>query len=150
MMWFLVRTDHRKEAYVARQIARLGYDSWVPAQLIAVRPHAARNAAAATALVIKEIPILPRRVFCALPEAVDGDFLKIRHLVALERDAALSPLRIPAIEVCQFKAAIDAENTASLALAQRASRKQKARWRNLHDALLDVIEQAKQTMEIAA
>jgi hypothetical protein len=57
---------------------------------------------------------------------------------------------VPSAEIARFKAAIDAENTAALALAQKASRKQKAKWRSLHDALVDLIEQAKGQLEQAA
>jgi hypothetical protein len=70
--------------------------------------------------------------------------------VAVERDSSSGAFSVPSAEIARFRAAIDAENTAALALAQKASRKQKARWRSLHDALLDLIEGAKQSMEQAA
>ena len=53
-------------------------------------------------------------------------------------------------EIKAFRAEIDRENTASLALAQRASRKQKAKWKSLHDALIEMIQGAKEQLEQAA
>jgi hypothetical protein len=68
----------------------------------------------------------------------------------VERDACSEVIAIPDAEITRFRAAIDAENTASLALAQAKSRKQKAKWRSLKDALIDLVEGAKQQMEAAA
>lgn len=151
MKWLIIKTDHAKEAYVARQIQNLGFDAWLPAQIIVARPSIGRRVTAKAQLRrIRELPILPRRLFAAVPVALQAELRGIRHLVAVEHDGASRPLSVPAAEIARFRAAIDAENTASLALAQKASRKQKAQWRALHDALLDLIESAKTQMEQAA
>jgi hypothetical protein len=151
MHWLILRTDHGKEAYVARQIMFRGFDAWVPAQIIVCRPSVARRVSAKSQLQkIKELPILPRRLFAAVPVAQEADLAGIRHLVAVERDGASEALCVPSAEIARFRAAIDAENMAALALAQKASRKQKAKWRSLHDALLDMIDSAKAQMEQAA
>jgi hypothetical protein len=151
--WLIIRTDHAKEAYVARQIMFRGWDAWVPAQIIVCRPSIARRVSAKSHLQkTKELPILPRRVFAAVPmwavhqAELDG----LRHMVAFEQNADQSLVQINPAEIARFRAAIDAENTAALALAQKASRKQKAKWRSLHDALLDMIDAAKQQIEAAA
>jgi hypothetical protein len=82
---------------------------------------------------------------------LEADLLKVRHLVALERDAALDPVSVPGNQIDAFRAEIDRENTAALALMQaRNSRKQKAKWRSLHEALVEMIEGAKNQMEAAA
>jgi hypothetical protein len=151
LTWLILRTDHGKEAYVARQVMSRGFEAWVPAQIIVCRPSIARRVSAKSQLQkIKELPILPRRLFAAVPVAQEADLAGIRHLVAVERDGASEAISVPSAEIARFRAAIDAENTAALALAQKASRKQKAKWRSLHDALLDMIDSAKAQMEQAA
>lgn len=150
-MWLIVRTDARKESFVARQITIMGYDAYVPCQIIAARPAAARRVTAKAHLqTIRELPILPRRVFAAVPEWLQDEIAGIRHLIGIERDVGMSPIAIPDSQIAAFRAEIDRENTAALALASRPSRKQKAKWRSLHDALLDMIEQAKSRLEQAA
>jgi hypothetical protein len=152
-MWLIIRTDTRKEAYVAAQVRNLGFDAWVPVQLIASRPAIARRVTAKAHLsAIRELPILPRRIFAAVPvwAVLQGELSHIRHLVAVEHDADSRPLSVPSGQVQAFRETIDRENTAAMALAQKASRKQKAKWRSLKDALLDMIEGAKQQMEQAA
>lgn len=152
-MWLIIRTDHQKEAYVAQQIRNLTWDAWVPAQIIVCRPAIARRVSSKAQLrSIKEVPILPRRIFAAVPSwaVLQGELCHIRHMVGVEHDGASRPIYVSPAEIARFKAAIDAENTAALALAQKASRKQKAKWRSLHDALLDMIDMAKQQIEAAA
>jgi hypothetical protein len=154
-MWLIIRTDHAKEAFVARQIANMGYRVWVPAQIIVSRPSAARRVTAKAHLAkVKELPILPRRLFACIVDWQDGEtqleIQSIRHFEAFERNAEQRFALVPDAEIASFKAAIDAENTAALALSQRASRKQKAKWKSLHDALCEMIEGARQTMERAA
>lgn len=150
MNWLIIRTDFRKEHYVAQQIKMLGFDCWVPCQMIATRPAIARRVTAKAAVQIKELPLLPKRLFAAVPVAVEADLLRIRHCVAVERDAALEPVYVPDAQIAAFRAEIDRENTAAMALAQAKSRKQKQKWKALHDALLELVESAKQQMERAA
>jgi hypothetical protein len=57
---------------------------------------------------------------------------------------------IPDAQIAAFRAEIDRENTAALALMQAQSRKQKAKWKSLHDALVEMIDGAKTQMERAA
>jgi hypothetical protein len=150
--WLIIRTDFRKEHYVASQIRLLGFDAWVPCQIIFTRPAIARRVTAKAEVSIKELPILPRRLFAHFPPWMEpqGELAHIRHLIGVERDACSEVIAIPDAEITRFRAAIDAENTASLALAQAKSRKQKAKWRSLRDALIDLVEGAKQQMEQAA
>jgi hypothetical protein len=82
--------------------------------------------------------------------AQEADLAGIRHLVAVERDGASEAISVPTAEIARFRAAIDAENTAALALSQAKSRRQKAKWREMKDALLDLIDSAKAQMEQAA
>lgn len=152
-MWLIIRTDHAKEQFVARQIQNLTWDAWVPTQTVVCRPTIARRVSAQAQLrAIKHLPILPRRIFAAVPvwAVLQGELAHIRHLVAVECGGDSRPLSVPSEQVKLFRETIDKENTAALALAQKASRKQKAKWRSLHDALLDMIEQAKGQLEQAA
>lgn len=151
MTWIIVKTDFRKEHYVARQIAAMGFQAWVPSQIIIVRDNRGRRVMARSQLqTVKELPILPKRLFAAVPVALQADLEAIRHLAGIERDADQRAVSVPMSQITAFRAEIDRENTASLALAQRAGRKQKAKWKSLHDALLEMIEGAKQAMEQAA
>lgn len=155
MTWLILRTDHAKESYVARQVSAMGYQAWVPAQIIVCRPTVARKVTAkAPTRTIKELPILPRRLFARIVDCHDretqSELASLRHCAGIERDGEQRLILIPDAEIARFRAAIDAENTASLALAQAKSRRQKAKWRSLKDALVDMIEGAKQTMEQAA
>jgi hypothetical protein len=152
-MWLIIRTDHQKEQYVARQIMFRGWDAWVPAQIIVCRPAIARRVSAKSHLqTTKELPILPRRIFAAVPmwavhqAELDG----LRHMLGFEQNADQTLVQINDAEIKRFRAAIDAENMAAMALATKASRKQKQRWRSLHEALLDMIEAAKGQLEAAA
>lgn len=136
---------------MARQIIRLGFDAWVPSEMRATRPHAARRLTAkAAAISIKELPVLPKRIFAAVPDHLHAEIQSIRHLVGIERDAALAPLKIPASQIVQFRGEIDRLNTATLALAAKQTRKEKAKWRDIKEALQDMIEQAKAGMAQAA
>lgn len=149
--WLIIRTETRKETYVARQIERLGYEVWLPAQIIVTRPNVSRRDLSKGALQkVKELPILPRRLFARMDGLIGGEVTAIRHYDGCERDAELRFVRIPHSQIVTFRAEIDRENTASLALAQKASRKQKARWKSLHDALVEMIQGAKEQLEQAA
>jgi len=152
LSWLIIRTDFRKEAYVARQIANMGFPAWVPCQLVASRPGIARRVTARAAVAVKELPVLPRRLFAAVPSwaVSQAELDGIRHMEAIERNAELLPVWIPDGQIAAFKAEIDRENTAALALMQARSRKQKAKWKDMRTALLDMIHQAKGQMEQAA
>jgi hypothetical protein len=150
LTWVIVKTDTRKEAFVAGQVANLGFDCWVPCQMIATRPHAARKVTAKAMVSIKELPILPKRIFARMDWHEAGALRGIRHLQDVERDGEERIVAIPDSQIAAFKAEIDRENTAALALAQKASRRQKAKWRSLKDALLELVDSAKRQMEIAA
>lgn len=147
MNWLIIKTDFRKEHYVARQIQALTFDAWVPCEVRTQRicRHVKRRQTT-------HHPLIPRLIFAAVPfwAVAQGELDHIRHLVAVERNADQAPVSVPSSEIHAFRAAIDAENTAALALSQTATKKQKARWRNLKEALLETIEQAKQQMEQAA
>ena len=150
-MWLILRTDARKEQYVARQLTNMGFQAWHPVQVIACRPVVARRVTAQAQLrAYREVAILPRRVFASLPAASVDDLRGIRHLVGVEFDADMLPVSIPDQQIASFRAVIDAENTAALALSQKASRRQKQKWRSLHEALVEMIDGAKAQLEQAA
>lgn len=154
--WIVIRTDHRKEAYVASQAELRGFTAWVPMQIIAARPQVARKLTAkAHASVIRHIPVLPRRVFVQMPsgfntEAVQADLGKIRHMVAVERNGALEAVSVASGAIEVFRAEIDRMNTAALALATKPTRKDKAKWKSLKEGLEEAIAMGKQQMEVAA
>jgi hypothetical protein len=151
--WLIIRTDYRKEHYVAAQIRNMGFAAWVPCQMISTRLGIGRRKLSAPAVAIRELPVLPRRLFAAVPmwavyqHELDG----IRHCQGFEQNADQMVVQIPDNQITAFRAEIDRENTAALALMQaRNSRKQKAKWRSLKDALVEMVESAKTQMEQAA
>jgi len=151
MTWVILRTDFRKEPYVVSQIGNMGFQCWHPVQVIAARPAIARRVTAKAQLrAYREIAILPRRVFASVPVAVVDDLHGIRHLVGVEFDGDMRPVVIPDGQIAAFRAVIDAENRAALALSQSASKRQKAKWRDLKEALSEMVDQAKAQLEQAA
>ena len=151
MNWIILRTDFRKEPYVVSQIGNMGFQCWHPVQVIATRPAIARRVTQKAQLrAYREVAILPRRVFACVPAASVDDLQGIRHMVGIEFDGDMRPICIPDSQISAFRAVIDAENTAALALSQKASRKQKAKWRDLKEALLEMIDGARAQLEQAA
>jgi hypothetical protein len=155
LSWLILRTDFRKEHYVATQIRNMGLPAWVPCQMISTRLGIGRRKLSAPAVAIKELPILPRRLFVTGPGILDrelhSELRTLRHVEALEMGMDQRLVLIPDAQIAAFRAEIDRENTAALALMQaRNSRKQKAKWKSLHDALVEMIQGAKNQMEQAA
>jgi len=151
--WVIIRTDFRKEGYVAQQIRNLTFDAWHPVQVIACRPSIARRVSSKAQLrAYREISILPRRIFASVPvwALLQGELSHIRHLVAIEHGADSRPLSVPHEQIAAFRAEIDAANAAEIALRSRAGRKSKAKWKKLHDGFREMLEQAKSSMELAA
>jgi hypothetical protein len=150
--WLIIRTNYRKEHYVAAQIRNMGFAAWVPCQMIASRPGIARRKLAHPAVAIKELPVLPRRLFAAVPmwavyqHELDG----IRHCQGFEQNADQMVVQIPDSQIAAFRSEIDRENTAALALMTARNRKAKAKWKSLHDALVEMVESARNQMEAAA
>jgi hypothetical protein len=157
LSWVIIRTKKSgKEAFVAQQIDRLlGKETaWVPCQIITSRPCISRRVTAHAAVSIKELPVVPKLLFVGGPaihdREVQSELRTLRHVDRLECNAEQLPVYIPDVQIAAFRAEIDRVNTASLALAQKASRRQKAKWRSLKDALLELVDSAKQQMEQAA
>ena len=149
-MWLIIRTDFRKEHYVAAQIRNAGFDAWVPVQVIMSRKEIGRRVTAAGRLERRELCILPRRLFAAVPVALHAELEGIRHLVAIERNADQEAISVPANQIHAFRVAIDNENTAAMALGAAVGKRQKKKWKALHDALVELIDGAKAELEQAA
>lgn len=156
LIWIIVKVAPRKESRVAKIIQDMGFEAWAPCQLVPVRPHASRKITAKAHLIkIREISLLPRRVFVEAPHnsrpgALYGDIAGVRHIGGLELGPASTPLLIDSEQLTRFRAAIDAENAAALALAAKPNRKQKARWKSLKDGLQDAILDARKEIDMAA
>ena len=151
MMWIIVRTEFRRELAVSIQIAKKGYSVWVPVQKIRQRPTAARtHMDRSNTFQIKDRPVCPSLFFAAVPVDKIDRILGLRGLNKVEQTSEGTWALVPDVQVMAFRDAIDQENAAALALAQSASRKNKAKWRSLQDALKEMVDGAKQTMEQAA
>jgi phage pi2 protein 07 len=144
--WIIIRTDIAKELYVARQIALAGFDAWVPMEYRSERA----NRLTRKRRNITEHPVLPKRLFAAVPVTVCGELMGMRHVAAIEFDAAYNPVQIPCRQIAIFRDEIDKLNAEIMALNAIATRKTKAKWKNMRDALQDLVQQAKAEMEIAA
>jgi hypothetical protein len=154
MTWIILRSDFRKENYVATQVRNMGLDAWVPCQKIASRPAIARRVTAKALVQIKELPLIPKLLFVGGPaihdREVQSELRTLRHVDRIENGADQRPVILPDNQIAAFRAEIDRENTATLALVAAKSRKQKAKWKSLQDALLELVEGAKAQMEQAA
>lgn len=146
--WIIVRTQVKKEDYVARQIANAGFDAWVPTEI--VRCRGASRRITKTTVTTKPLPVLPKRLFCAVPVAAHGDLMKIRHLVAIERGPDSTALEIPYSQIVVFRDEIDRLNREVLALAAIQTRKHRAKWRDMREALAELAKGDKRAVEVAA
>ena len=99
---------------------------------------------------IKDRPVCPSLFFAAVPVDEIDRILGLRGLNKVEQTSEGTWALVPELQVQQFRDAIDQENAAALALAQSASRKNRAKWRSLQDALKEMVDGAKQVMEQAA
>lgn len=93
--WFIVRTDLGKELAVARAIAAMGCEVWVPLRFKRYRKRTCR--------VVDQIAYLPTMAFAAIPVALHGDLHAIRHFRGLMRDSACSPLKISCKQLSVFR-----------------------------------------------
>lgn len=144
--WLIIRTDHSKELYVERQIANMGYGSWCPVEVRSCRIHRLSKTRKAT-----EHPVLPKRLFAAVPAALCGLLMKIRYVAAIECDTASAPLQIPHRQIEVFRDTIDRLNRDTLALIEMGRPKQKkAQWRDMKEALEAMIKQAGEQLEQVA
>ena len=150
-MWLIIRTKYQKELAVSIQIAKKGYAVWVPVQKIRQRPVAARqHMDRSNTFQIKDRAVCPSLFFAAVPVEQIDRILGLRGLDRVEQTSEGTWALVPDNQVQAFREAIDRENAAALALAQSASRKNKAKWRSLQDALKELVDGAKQVMEQAA
>ena len=145
MQWLIIRTDFRKEHYVAAQIRNAGFDAWIPCEVRTQRicRHVKRRETTYH-------PIIPKLLFAAVPEALHGELSGVRHLVSIDRDGYQQPISVPSSQIHAFRVEIDKLNDAALALSQTASKKQKAKWKNIREGLAEALERAKQMIEQAA
>lgn len=145
MNWLVIRTDFRKEHFVAAQIKNAGFEAWVPCEIRTQRicRHVKRRETTYH-------PIIPKMLFAAVPVALQAELEGVRHLVAVERNAVQEAISVPSSQIHAFRVEIDRMNAAALALSQTAIKKQKAKWRDLREALAELINGAKQEMEQAA
>ena len=141
MTWIIVRTQHRKEASVASLISSLARcATWHPVQIVPCRPAISRRVTAKAHLrPFREIAILPRRVFACLDWHAAPSLMGIHGVTEIERDGEERVITIPDGQLAAFRAALDAENRAAMALVAVSTKRQKQRWQSLHDALLTLI-----------
>ena len=151
MNWLIVRTDFRKEQAVAIQIAKKGYDVWVPLQILSKRaPGARRHMDRSNVRIPVNRPVCPSLLFAAVPLDSVERILGIRHLTRLEQTSENTWALVPDNQVQAFKEAIDALNKATQMLTLAAHRQQKKRWKSLQDGLLELVAAVTSPIEEAA
>lgn len=124
--WYVIRTEQAKEFFVARQIERMGYSAWVPVELRHYRTSGNRRTRHRT---VVEMPLVPKCLLSAIPEAVHGDLQRVRYFASLARDSASAPLQIPAVQVQRFRDHVDEINARDLARINSGRQApKKARW----------------------
>jgi hypothetical protein len=129
MHWIIVRTKLSKENQVANAILRqFACPTWVPVEIRSYRTAIGRRTRRREA---KEIPLLPKCLFAAIPSAVHGDLQALRYFDRLERDLATGePFLIPHNQVMAFRQAIEAENEIERQRAAKAAAlpKKASKW----------------------
>ena len=150
--WVIVRTALAKEQFVARALIRLGFDAWVPTEVRLLKPGIARRSMAhSNVRKTLELPILPKRLFAVIPSAAEADCVSVRHLEALERDGASLAFSVPPAQVARFRAEIDRINAETLALARIVqAKRQKRVWKDMRDALQELVAESRVALEVAA
>lgn len=104
MTWLVIRTVRQKESAVAKAIAGMGYETWLPLENRWRQKRKNRPAK------LWQSPVLSTILFAALPEAVHGDLQRIRYFEGLGRDAALQPITIPHGQITAFMAELECRN----------------------------------------
>lgn len=137
MTWIIVRTETAKEGFVSAQLRHRGLEAWVPAEKRLVRIHRLSKARK-----VEEYPIVPRLLFAAVPQGREAEVTGIRHLLRLERTAEGLVARIPFCQITRFQAEIERLNALSMALAAKPTKREKARWRSLKEALVELVQGA--------
>lgn len=127
--WIIIRTARQKEAFVARAIERMGYETFVPTICSSHRVHRLTKKR-----IITESVVLPRRLFAAVPVPVETDLAGIQYLDEVRRDACGTAWRVPDWEVRLFAARLAEYNADVTALTNigRSPRKRR-RWAPLED-----------------
>ncbi len=149
--WIIIRCEVQKEFFVAAAIARKGYDAWVPAQVVRCRGKSRRKTSAKALITTEDQPILSKTLFAAIPVSAYGDIASVRYLTGLERGVDSVPYAIPASQIKVFMATIDKMNQKTLDNVRKAmTKKQKAGWVNIKEALLALKGGVEQEQEIAA
>jgi hypothetical protein len=151
MMWVIVRTEYTREKAVAAQIDKKGFPVWIPTQIITKRhPAARRHMDRSNVLETINRPVCPSLLFAAVPVDEIDRIMGIRHLKKVEQTAEGMWAVVPDIQVQIFREAIDQENRATAMLTIAAQRKQKKKWRNLAEGLLDLVAAVIAPVEQAA
>lgn len=137
MDWVIVRTKYGKEHYVANAIARMGFPAWVPVEIRSYRTTGNRRTRHRTLI---EVPLLPKTMFAALPEALHSDLQAVRYYTSLERDEALEALKIEDWEMAAFRTEVEASNEQERDRQKRqASRPKKRQWIAAPTALAELL-----------
>jgi hypothetical protein len=116
MNWNCLKVDLRKEFHVARAIERKGGIATVPVE---IKSHAVsfRGPAKTRRRIVTETPLIPRLVFCQLP---DPDIVHgLKYALGLARDATGWPWAISESQMARFMECHSRAISESLARHQR-------------------------------
>ena len=137
MDWIIVRTKYGKEHYVANAISRMGFSAWVPTEIRSYRTTGNRRTRHRTLI---EVPLLPKTLFAAIPEALQRDLGTVRYYTSLERDEALEALKIEDWEMAAFRTEVEASNEQERDRQKRqATRPRKRQWMAAPAALQELL-----------
>lgn len=145
--WFILRLkEHDKERYVEAAINRIeGWSAWTPMEVRMARispRHKARREF--------ENALLPKRLFAAFPAHLQPEVLRIRYVDSIERGSDFLPLLVPSRQLDLFRSTIADMNARIRALKTATTKKDKARWKSMKEALEALINEAKEEKEMAA
>lgn len=136
MNWIVIRTALSKEQWVARAIAREGFEASVPMDVRSYRPspHSKRRK-------VYETPLIPKIVFAQIPAFEENLMANVKYVLGLHRDSLGAVSTIPPSQMARFHES----HSAWLERARKAhsigqpGKVKKPKWRSL-DALKEFFD----------
>ena len=136
LYWIAIRCQLSKEQWVARAIAREGFESSCPMDVRSYRPspHSKRRR-------VYEVPLIPKIVFAQIPAFEENLMANVKYVLGLHRDAGGVILTIPPSQMARFHEGHSAwlERARKAHAIGQPGKVKKPKWRSL-DALREFFD----------
>lgn len=136
LYWIAIRTMLSKEQWVARAIAREGFESFAPMDVRSYRPspHSKRRK-------VYEVVLIPKIVFAQIPAFEENLMANVKYVLGLHRDSTGAISTIPAPQMRNFHESHSAwlERARKAHAIGQPGKVAKPKWRSL-DALKEFFD----------